>query len=120
MTTGNADSSESRDTCAFASWRYGDIIRSVSETLNEEDRLVVQEHRTCQDIVSEIREKLKDPHSSAPLKRSMTSIQPLPRSMETLNGSFISAVSPQNVQFDFLWGMVYLNLKVGFMSKEQG
>jgi hypothetical protein len=119
MTAGNADSSESRNTSAFASWRYGDIIRSVSETLNEEDQLVVQEHRTWQDILSEIREKLMDPHSSASLRRLMSSIQPLPRSMETLNGSFISTVSPQNVQFDFLWGMVYLNLKVGFMSKEQ-
>jgi hypothetical protein len=119
MTTGNADSNESRNTSEFASWRYGDIIRSVSETLNEEDQLVVQGHRTWQDITSDIREKLMDPHSSASLRRSMSSIQPLPRSMETLNSSFISAVSPQEVQFDFLWGMVSLNLKVGFMSKEQ-
>jgi len=109
----------SSDTTAIAVQRYEDIVATISETLNKEDQLVIQEHRTWQGLVSEIRGKLMDPDSSASLRRSMSSIQPLPRSIGTLNDSFISAVSPQNIQFDFLWGMFYLNLKVAYMSKEQ-
>lgn len=104
--------SESRNTGEFATSRYRDIINVVSETLNEEDRVVVQEPRSWQDLITEIRTQIADPNSSAELIRLMRSIQPLPRSMATLNSSFILAVSPESVQFDFVWGMVYLNLKV--------
>jgi hypothetical protein len=112
-------SGDFRNTSPFVAWRYGDIIAIITDSLSEEDQLVVKEHRSWQDLMTEIRKKVMDPKSSPSLRRLMSSIQPLPRSMETLNGSFISTVSPQNIQFDFLWGMVYLNLKVGFMSKEQ-
>jgi hypothetical protein len=109
-----------RNTSAFVAWRYQDIINIISDTLSEEDQLVCKEHRTWQDLLAEIRKKVVDPSSSAAIRRLMSSIQPLPRSMATLNGFFISALTPNNVQFGFLWGLVYLNLKVANISKEQG
>lgn len=99
------------DTSQFAAWRYRDIVILISETLNEEDQLVVQQHRSWQDVSVEIRAKLTDSGSSPAMRRLMSAIQPLPRSMATLNGSFISAVTPHDVQFNFLWGLVHLNLK---------
>ncbi len=101
-------------------WRYHDIIAIITDGLNEEDQLLVQEHRTWQDLMTETRRMMVDPKSSATVRRLMATIQPLPRSMATLNGSFISAVAPHSVQFDFLWGMVYLNLKVGIDSRSGG
>lgn len=115
----NADLLASSDTSAFVAWRYQDIITIITDGLNEEDQLLVQEHRTWQDLVAEIRKMMMDPKSSAPVRRLMASIQPLPRSMATLNGSFISAVAPHSVQFDFLWGMVFLNLKVAKASRSR-
>jgi hypothetical protein len=108
-----------RNTSAFVAWRYQDIIDIISDTLSEEDQLVCKEHRTWQDLLTEIRKKVTDPKSSAAIRRVMASIQPLPRSMATLNDSFISALTPQPVQFDFLYGLVYLNLKVAKTIKEQ-
>jgi hypothetical protein len=116
----NADLIVSRDTSAFVAWRYQDIITIITDGLNEQDQLVVQEHRSWQDLVVEIRKMMTDPKSSGSVRRLMASIQPLPRSMATLNGSFISAVAPHSVQFDFLWGMVYLNLKVVIDSGPRG
>jgi hypothetical protein len=107
------------NTSPFVAWRYGDIIAIITDTLSEEDQLVVKEHRSWQDLLTEIRKKVMDPKSSPSLRRLMSSIQPLPRSMATLNGSFISSVTPENVQFDFLWGMVYLNLKLSYPSTEK-
>jgi hypothetical protein len=109
-----------RDTSAFVAWRYQDIITIITDGLNEEDQLLVQDSRTWQDLVVEIRRMMVDPKTSASVRRLMASIQPLPRSMATLNGSFISAVAPHSVQFDFLWGMVYLNLKVAIDSGSKG
>jgi hypothetical protein len=110
-------SGDFRNTRPFVAWRYGDIIAIITDTLSEEDQSIVKQHRSWQDLLTEIRMKVMDPKSSPTLRRLMSSIQPLPRSMATLNGSFISSVSPENVQFDFLWGMVYLNLKVANMLK---
>jgi hypothetical protein len=119
-TTANADLFVSRDTSAFVAWRFQDIINIITDGLGEQDQLVVQEPRTWQDLVAEIRKMMMDPKSSGSVRRLMASIQPLPRSMATLNGSFISAVAPHSVQFDFLWGMVYLNLKVAIDSGLRG
>jgi hypothetical protein len=109
-----------RNTSKFVAWRYQDIIDIISDTLCEEDQLVCKEHRTWQDLLTEIRKKVVDPKSNAAIRRVMSSIQPLPRSMATLNGSFITALTPENVQFDFLWGLVYLNLKVANISNLEG
>jgi hypothetical protein len=107
-----SDHVKTRDTSSFVAWRYQNVIDLVSETLTRQDALVVKEDRTWQDLTSEIRKSIVDPKSSTAFKRLMSSIQPLPRSLATLNRAFISAVSPNEVHFNFLWGMIYLSLKV--------
>jgi hypothetical protein len=42
----------------------------------------------------------------------MTRIQPLPHVLATFTRKFSSLVVPSQVNFEMLWGLVYLNLKV--------
>ena len=64
------------------------------------------------DLLEEINCKLKDPQSGSAMKRQMGRIQPLPRILGALTGRFAGLVSPLDVRFDLIWGLIYLNLKV--------
>jgi hypothetical protein len=45
------------------------------------------------------------------MKRLMTKIHPLPRSLSRLTVTFTNIIIPYEVHFDLLWGILYLNLK---------
>jgi hypothetical protein len=55
---------------------------------------------------------IADPETSSAVKSLMSLIKPLPRPLGIMNDSFKAAVSPEDVQFYAIWGMIYLNLKV--------
>ena len=59
----------------------------------------------------EIDSKIKDINSTPIMKRQMGRIQPLPRALATLVKGFTKIVVPFHVNFDILWGIVYIDLK---------
>ena len=63
-------------------------------------------------LADEIQRKLKDPASAPVAKRQMARIQPLPRTLSSLTQSFEKTLSPHEVEFGLLWGLIYLNLRV--------
>jgi hypothetical protein len=63
------------------------------------------------DLQEEIQANLTDAVSTAVMKRHMTKIHPLPRSLSRLTMTFTNIIIPYEVQFDLLWGILYLNLK---------
>jgi hypothetical protein len=80
--------------------------------LTDIDRKIIAEFNDMQDLLEEINGKLKDPQSGSPMKRQLARIQPLPRMLGTLTRRFALLVSPLDVRFDLVWGLIYLNLKV--------
>lgn len=62
--------------------------------------------------MGDIQGKLKDPGSSSNMKRPLSRIQPLPRSLATLTRKFAELVDPLEPKFDLIWGLVYLTLRV--------
>jgi hypothetical protein len=68
------------------------------------------------DIREEIHGKLMDASSTSVMKRHLGRIQPLPRILSALTRKLASLVAPQEVRFDLVWGMIYLNLKVRKVS----
>jgi hypothetical protein len=47
----------------------------------------------------------------------MARIQPLPQVLATLTSTFTELVVPLVPNFAILWGLIYINLKVGVFSK---
>ena len=76
------------------------------------DREIVAKSPEWSDLVEEIQSKLTNPASTATMKRLMTKIHPLPRFLSFLTGKFAKIVMPREVNFEFLWGILFLNLKV--------
>lgn len=71
---------------------------------------------SCKDwheLVSEIQGRLTDTTSTRGVKREMSKIQPLPRTLSALMRVFSILVQPLKVPFELIWGLLFLNITVG-------
>jgi hypothetical protein len=85
-----------------------------SETSNSHalDHQTVSKYHDWQDLASEISGKLAETPPNSFVKRHLTKIQPLPHVLTTLTRKFSNIMMPSIVDFELLWGLIYLNLKV--------
>lgn len=68
--------------------------------------------KTWDDLSIEIDAKISSPTSTATMKRQIRRIQTLPRVLALLTHTFATSVIPYAVEFDVIWGLIYLTLKV--------
>lgn len=60
----------------------------------------------------DIRKKLTDLKAPTSIRKAAGQLQPLPRTMDALIQSFLDAADPMEVEFNVLWGLIYLNIQV--------
>jgi hypothetical protein len=82
------------------------------------ERKAAAEYLYWDDVGSEIEARLKDPSSTQVMKQQMGRIQAFPNGLAKLTMAFNKLISPLEVKFDILWGLIYLNLKVSTYSFE--
>ena len=70
-------------------------------------------------LAKEIQARLNDPTSTQLMKRQMGKIQSLPHVLATLARSFSNLITPLEVRFELLWGLVYINLKLSYASPDR-
>lgn len=107
------------DTREFAVWRWNDILGTAARRLSPADQKICAKFSEWSDLMEEIQSKLTDPASTPVMKRLMTKIHPLPRFLSTLARLFTKTISPREVSFDLLWGVIYINLKLSYGSLER-
>jgi hypothetical protein len=101
------------DTRDHAVLRWNEMAKAASDSLSSPiDRQTVHEPRDYDMIAREIKAKASDPSFSSGMRRTLIGIQPLPRSLSNLTGSFTSVLEPQTIDVNILWGLLYLNIKV--------
>lgn len=59
-----------------------------------------------------------DPSSTSTVKRHMARLQPLPQVLGLLTRTFIRLVIPLDVDFEIVWALIYINLKVSNLIQE--
>jgi hypothetical protein len=77
------------------------------------DRAVVTEPRDWQGLQLEIRKKSTDSSEPSLVRKLMSTMHMLPRTIVTLIAALSTSISPREAEFDVLWGLIHLNLKVG-------
>lgn len=82
--------------------------------LIQTDRRMAARYGDWQDVVTDIQSRLKDAGSGLSMKRQISKIMPLPRTLADLTRTFSKLVHPREVKFDLLWGLIYLVLKVSY------
>jgi hypothetical protein len=102
-----------RDTSAFAVERYKDILLALDdELLSDSDRNVINAKRDWQTLQAEILRKRLDPALNPTSRQLLNRFQPLPKTLNVLVKFFQNAVQPHEPPMEYLWGLVYLNIKV--------
>jgi hypothetical protein len=76
------------------------------------DRESVNQPGDWQKAQSYIRQIIADPPTPHVIKRLLTQITPLPRSLYTLVGQFEGAIHPSVPDVNIIWGLTELNIKV--------
>jgi hypothetical protein len=72
----------------------------------------ITEPRDWQVVHLDIRKRGNAQGVPAVTKRILNHIQPLPRSLTNLTSIFTSEILPFEADFNVLWGLLYLNIKV--------
>jgi len=93
----------------FKVWLY-DSVEEFNLTL--EDKSAAAKYTEWQVLTAEIQAKLTDPLSTPALKREMSKLHQLPRSLGFLAREFMNLVQPHPIKFELIWQLIYLNLKV--------
>ena len=77
-----------------------------------EDFENAQGFKTWDALANEIERKVNSPTSTLRMKRHIRRIQSFPRVLALLTHTFAASVVPYEVDFDVVWGLIYLTLKV--------
>ncbi|KAH8602769.1 hypothetical protein B0O99DRAFT_587847 [Bisporella sp. PMI_857] len=107
------------DTRKFAVLRWEDLLKGMAEKLTNEDRQVITRFREWQTLTAEIQSKVTDSVASPAMKREMSKIHQLPRNLGFLAKEFMNLVKPNNISFELLWGLIYLNLRHSYSSLDR-
>jgi hypothetical protein len=87
-------------------------------SLYRTDQKIAAEASSWENLAVEIQTRMISPSSSKTEKRQMAQIQPLPQVLGTLRSMFMELVHPFKVRYDILWGLIYLNLRLSYPSKD--
>ncbi len=105
------------DTRDHAVLRWKEMVLAAIESLSSmTDRQTVQEPREWRDVADDIQEKATNHIYSAQMRRTLMGIQPLPKTLANLTDTFETALHPNVVQLNIIWGLVYLNVKVSILK----
>lgn len=107
------------DTKIFTVQRWEDILKIASERLSASDHQIAAKYVDWQELSTEIQTKFADSSASPVVKRQFAKIQPLPHVLATLMRIFSALVAPHEVNYELIWGLVYLNLKLSYTSPER-
>ncbi len=72
----------------------------------------INEPRDWQTLHTEIRRRGVDPQVLPITRRLLNHIQPFPRTLATFIGIFMGAIIPEEADFNVVWGLLDLNIKV--------
>jgi len=101
------------DTRQLAVLRWEEMVTAACESLSSPvDRQLVQEPRDSMAVADDIKEKASDQTCTASMRRTLMTIVSLPKSLSNLTSSFIEVLAPHNIEFNILWGLLFLNIKV--------
>ena len=100
-----------RDTREFVTRRWDDISTTAKSRLSTEDQKFASDYLYWQDIHHEVQAKLNDSSSTQIMKRQMNRILSFPGFLAKLTMNFERLTEPIPVNFEILWGLIYLNLK---------
>jgi len=78
------------------------------------DQQKIKEPRDWQTLYSDIRRRGLDKDALPATKRLLNHLQLIPRTLATLIGIFTKAISPNEADFNVLWGLLDLNIAVSF------
>ncbi|PMD63260.1 uncharacterized protein K444DRAFT_626991 [Hyaloscypha bicolor E] len=109
------DFDDARD---FFTGRWQDIVTTATDRLTVSDHQTASKYHDWQDLASEIAVKLAETPSNSFVKRHMIKIQPLPHVLTTFTRKFSNIMIPSIVDFELLWGLIYLNLKLSYGLEE--
>jgi hypothetical protein len=105
----DVDFEDPRDHAAL---RWTEIVLGACESLSSPaDRQTVQEPREWDAVTKDIQEKASDP-SYAQMRRTLLGLKPVPQTLFSLTSTFASALEPHEIEFNILWGLLFLNIKV--------
>jgi len=101
------------DTRKHAVLRWGEMVKAATESLSSPvDRATVLEPRDWSAVAEEIKERASDQSCNATMKKTLHTIQPLPKSLSNLTSSFTDVLAPYEIELNILWGLLFLNIKV--------
>lgn len=83
------------------------------------DREKLSEPQDWQTVEGEIRKILADPQALPFTKRLLIQIIPLPQSLDALLTRFTGTINPLDADFNILWGLVDLNIKLSYGSQDR-
>lgn len=102
------------DTRDHAVLRWKEMVLGACESLSSAvDRQTVQEPRNWEAVTEDIQERANGPTCNATTRRILLGIQPLPRTLFNLSDTFTTALAPHDIELNILWGLLFLNIKVG-------
>lgn len=90
------------------------MIKAYAQSLAPADEKMVLASREWSTVQTEVQEKGRSQSTPLGMRRLLMQIQPLPRSLFNLTGAFLQAILPQTVELNMLWGLLLLNVQVGF------
>ncbi|KAK0125805.1 hypothetical protein ONS95_007437 [Cadophora gregata] len=106
------------NTSNFAVERWTDTQNAILAELSSSDREVALECRNGEALIRQIEDKRTSPESSTTVKRQHGKITQLPDALENLVHRFRKLVAPSIVDFEMVWGIIYVNLKLSYISEE--
>jgi hypothetical protein len=106
------------DTRSHTALRWREMVQAASESLSPVDQKIVHEPRDWVDVAEDIQRMATDHRFPASMRRTLMGIQPLPRTLSNLTKSFAYELTPETIELNSLWGLMYLNVKV--LNKTNG
>lgn len=105
------------DTRKHAVLRWGEMVKAATDSLSSPvDRGTVLEPRDWSAVAEEIKERASDQACNATMRKTLHTIQPLPKSLSNLTSSFTDVLAPYKIEFNILWGLLFLNIKVSIRT----
>ncbi|PVH79053.1 hypothetical protein DL98DRAFT_633450 [Cadophora sp. DSE1049] len=98
-------------------WLLSHIIIKMKVT--SLDREIVDRFGSWTALANEINSILISPASTPEVKRHMAKVHSLPRSIFTLTSRLEQSVSPHDLDFRMLWGLIYMILKLTILGVKQ-
>ncbi|KAH8602772.1 P-loop containing nucleoside triphosphate hydrolase protein [Bisporella sp. PMI_857] len=107
------------DTRPFAFKRWQDAIASVQQSQSAADWEKITEERDWQAVHVDIQKRGSEREAAGVVKRLLNHIQPLPRSLNNLANAFTSSIHPNVPNFNIVWGLLHLNVKLSCISSDK-